>query len=131
MIVFSIIQRFFRESLVCTIKTNCVFTLYRKFNIFYNQVLKKWTFSCLLCLSLLNLNFKVMYQKLQLLKNPYLCIILFLGDFRQIFLIVTRGTCDEIIAPLERSYLWPYVSKCEVKTNMSVSLPVPEKPRFA
>ncbi|XP_046683580.1 uncharacterized protein LOC124369583 [Homalodisca vitripennis] len=43
------------------------------------------------------------------------CTILFLGDFRQILPVVTRGTrADEIKASLKRSNLWPHVNKLEM-----------------
>ena len=47
--------------------------------------------------------------------------ILFLGDFRQILPVMTRGTrADEVNASLKRSYLWPHITKCDLKTNMRI-----------
>jgi PIF1 helicase. len=47
------------------------------------------------------------------------CNILFSGDFRQTFRIMTRGTkADEVNVSLKRSYLWPHITKCVLKTNM-------------
>ena len=49
------------------------------------------------------------------------CNILFSGDFRQILLVMTRGTrADEVNASLRRSYLWPHITKYELKTNMRI-----------
>ena len=34
---------------------------------------------------------------------------------------MTRGTrADEVSASLKRSYLWPHLTKCELKTNMRI-----------
>ena len=41
------------------------------------------------------------------------CTILFSGDFRQFL-------PDEVIASLKRSYLWPHITKCELKTNIRI-----------
>ena len=44
--------------------------------------------------------------------------ILFSGDFRQILPVMTRGTrADEVNASLKRSYLWPQITKCELKNE--------------
>ena len=49
------------------------------------------------------------------------CTILFSGDFRQILAVITSGTrADEVNASLKRSYLWPHITKCELKTNMGI-----------
>ena len=49
------------------------------------------------------------------------CTILFSGDFRQILPIITSGTrADQVNASLKRSYLWPHVTKCELKTNRRI-----------
>lgn len=54
------------------------------------------------------------------------------GDFRQILPVVMRCTrADEINASLKRSYLWPYVNKLKLKTNMKVSLSTHENRLFA
>ena len=49
------------------------------------------------------------------------CTILFSGDFRQILPVITTGTrADEVNASLKRSYLWPHITKCVLKTNMRI-----------
>ena len=49
------------------------------------------------------------------------CAIFFSGDFRQILPVITRGMrADEVNASLKRSYLWPHMTKCELKTNMRI-----------
>lgn len=50
-------------------------------------------------------------------------VVLLAGDFRQTLPIVPRGTMvDELKACLKASYLWIYVRKLELKTNMRVYL---------
>ena len=45
----------------------------------------------------------------------------FSGDFRQMLPVITRGTrADEVNASLKRSYLWPHLTKCELKKNMRI-----------
>ena len=47
--------------------------------------------------------------------------VLFSGDIRQIFPVITRGTkADEVNASLKRSYLWTHTTKCELKMNMRI-----------
>ena len=47
--------------------------------------------------------------------------ILFSGDFRQILSFITRWTrAGEVNASHKRSYLWPHITKCELKTNMII-----------
>jgi PIF1 helicase. len=47
--------------------------------------------------------------------------VLFSGDFRQILPIINRGTrADEVNVSLKTLYLWPYITKCELKTNMRI-----------
>ena len=47
--------------------------------------------------------------------------VLFSGDFRQILPVITRGTrADEVNVLLKRLYLWPHITKCELKTNMRI-----------
>ena len=44
------------------------------------------------------------------------CTILVSRDFRQILPVITTGTrLDEVNKSLKRSYLWPHVTKCELK----------------
>ena len=44
------------------------------------------------------------------------CTVLFSADFVQILPVITRGTrADEVNASLKRLYLWPHMSKCELK----------------
>lgn len=50
-------------------------------------------------------------------------LILLAGDFRQILPVIPRSTpADEINACLKSSYLWRYVSKITLSTNMRVHL---------
>ena len=47
------------------------------------------------------------------------CAILFSGDFSQILPDITMETrADEVNASLKSSYLWPHITKCELKTNI-------------
>ena len=49
------------------------------------------------------------------------CSILFSGDFCQILPVITTGTrADEVIASLKISFLWPHITKCELKRNMRI-----------
>ena len=49
------------------------------------------------------------------------CTILFYEDFRQILPVITRGTrANEVNASHKRSYLWPHIMKCELKTNIRI-----------
>jgi PIF1 helicase. len=49
------------------------------------------------------------------------CTVLFSGDFRQMLPVITRGTsADEVNASLKKSYLWPLITKCELKINMRI-----------
>ena len=49
------------------------------------------------------------------------CTILFSGDFRQILPVMTRGTrADEANTSLKISYLWPHITKFELKKNMRI-----------
>ena len=49
------------------------------------------------------------------------CTSSFFGYIRQILPVMTRGTrADEVNTSLKRSYLWPYITKCELKTNMKI-----------
>ncbi|KAJ8884033.1 hypothetical protein PR048_015890 [Dryococelus australis] len=60
------------------------------------------------------------------------CTILFLDDFCQNLPVVTRGACSNgFNASLKSSYLWPYVIKLELKTNMRVLLSTEENRLFA
>jgi hypothetical protein len=50
-------------------------------------------------------------------------VILFDGDFRQIFPVVLKGTkSDEINICLKSSYLWSYITSLRLTTNMRVHL---------
>ena len=50
-------------------------------------------------------------------------VVLLAGDFRQTLPVVPRGTmADEFKACLKASYLWRYVRKLELKTNIRVHL---------
>lgn len=50
-------------------------------------------------------------------------LLLLAGDFRQTLPIIPRGTpADELNACLKASFLWQYVKKIELKTNMRVHL---------
>ena len=49
------------------------------------------------------------------------CTILFFGDVRQILPVITRRTrADVVTASLKISYVWPHITKCELKTNMRI-----------
>ena len=49
------------------------------------------------------------------------CTILFYGYFRQMLPVNSRGTrADEVNASLKRSYLWPHITKCELKMSMRI-----------
>ena len=56
------------------------------------------------------------------------CTILFSGDFRQILPVISRGTrADEVNA----SYLWPHITKCELKTNMRIASSSKDNKKFS
>ena len=60
------------------------------------------------------------------------CTVLFSGDFRQILPVITRGArADEVNASLKRSYLWSYITKCELKVNMRILSSTKDNKQFS
>ena len=58
--------------------------------------------------------------------------ILFSRDFLQILPVITKGMrADEVNASLKRSYLWPHITKCELKTNMKIVLSSKDNRQFS
>jgi len=60
------------------------------------------------------------------------CTILFSEDFRQILPVITRGTrADEVNISLKRLYLWPHITKYELKTNIRIVLSSKDNRQFS
>ncbi|XP_067939446.1 uncharacterized protein [Watersipora subatra] len=68
----------------------------------------------------LNRTLKDLYNSDKLMGG--VCVLL-AGDFRQILLVIPRGTpADELKACLKNSYLWHRVEVCKLTTNMRVHM---------